>query len=98
MSGVENRLRDLVADHFCGDERFDTSPRVADRDQLTSTIAFVSALGFDSLDRIELEMLLEEEFGIVGPDPAIAEAILNGTFGDLLATVEAKIAAGKHGQ
>ncbi|MDH0733735.1 acyl carrier protein [Pseudomonas sichuanensis] len=58
MSGdVEQRVKKVVAEQL--------GVNVVD---IVSTSSFVNELGADSLDRVELIMELEEEFGIEIPD------------------------------
>ena len=57
-------------------------------DQITDSADF-DDLGADSLDRVELIMMIEEEFGIDIPDPD-AETI--NTVGDAVAYVECRFA------
>jgi acyl carrier protein len=51
--------------------------------------ALLTDLGFDSLDAVEVAMLLEEEHGIEIDDAAIESV---KTFGDLVGLVERKLA------
>lgn len=65
-----NRIREIIADET------DT-----ELDQVTREAGLVSDLGADSLQKIEIVMRLEEEFGVEIPDEA-AESI--HTVGDAL--------------
>lgn len=55
---------------------------------ITKDASFIDDLGADSLDTVELVMMVEEEFGIELPDE---EAELINTFGDLVKLVEARV-------
>lgn len=59
-------------------------PASADRD--------MPNLGADSLDMVELAMVIEEEFGIILPDDEV-EAITGFTFGQLVDCVHARLGA-----
>lgn len=71
---VEERLRNLVADHLGLDE-----------DKITPVSLFVDDLGADSLDEIELLMIVEDEFGV---EIADADAEKIKAFVEALALVE----------
>ncbi len=57
MSSVEERVIEIVSEQM----------GVA-KDQITRDTSFVTDLGADSLDTVELVMEFEEEFGITIPD------------------------------
>ena len=59
MSDVEAKVKEIVIEHLGADE-----------DKVTLDASFVDDLGADSLDRVELVMAFEEEFGVEIPDDA----------------------------
>lgn len=59
MSDIEARVQRIVAEHLDVDE-----------EKVTGNANFMDDLGADSLDRVELVMAFEEEFGIEIPDEA----------------------------
>ena len=59
MASVEERVIDIVADQLG-----------VDKDKISRATNFISDLGADSLDTVELVMELEEEFDINIPDDA----------------------------
>lgn len=61
---------------------------IFDEDMIKDNASFVEDLGADELDRVELIIAIEEEFGIAIED-ADAEKLL--TFGDAVAYVEKKL-------
>lgn len=64
MSDVLSRVKSIVVEHLGVEES-----------KVTEQSSFVDDLGADSLDRVELVMAFEEEFGVEIPDEA-AEKIL----------------------
>lgn len=54
---LERNIKSIIADELGCDDH-----------EITPTARFVDDLGADSLDRIELAMRFEEEFGIEVPD------------------------------
>ncbi len=75
MSEVADRVKSIVVD------KLGVQP-----DQVTETASFITALGADSLDTVELIMDFEKEFGVTIPDE---EAEKIKTVGDAIAFVEA---------
>lgn len=59
MSDIENKVKAIVIEHLGAEE-----------DKVTMDASFVDDLGADSLDRVELVMAFEEEFGVEIPDDA----------------------------
>ncbi len=59
MASVEERVVDIVADQLG-----------VEKDKITRETHFVNDLGADSLDTVELVMVLEEEFDISIPEDA----------------------------
>lgn len=77
MKTTAERTRQVIADNAgCSLEQ------AADGKHLTND------LGLDSLDRFELTMELEDEFGIVIPDDDAAPC---NTVGEVIALVESKV-------
>ena len=72
---VEPRVRRLVADHLG-----------VDVEELTPDVSLTDDLAVDSLDLLELALVLENDLGIVVPESTLAEL---RTYGDLLHTVSA---------
>jgi acyl carrier protein len=58
---VEPRVRNLVADHLA-----------VDRHALADSVSIRDDLAADSLDMVELALLLEGEFGVMVPDRVVA--------------------------
>lgn len=77
-----------MSDTFTRVAKIVTEQLGADQVELTSN--FISDLGADSLDTVELVMAFEEEFGISIPDDA-AEKI--STVEDAIEVIEAEMAA-----
>lgn len=75
MSEIADRVKNIVVD------KLGVEP-----EKVTSEAAFITDLGADSLDTVELIMDFEKEFGITIPDEQ-AEKIK--TVGDAIAYVEA---------
>jgi len=75
MSEVADRVKSIVVD------KLGVQP-----DQVTETASFITYLGADSLDTVELIMDFEKEFGVTIPDE---EAEKIKTVGDAIAFVEA---------
>ncbi len=75
MSEIADRVKNIVVD------KLGVEP-----EKVTSEAAFITDLGADSLDTVELIMDFEKEFGITIPDDQ-AEKIK--TVGDAIAYVEA---------
>ena len=75
MSEVADRVKSIVVD------KLGVQP-----EQVTETASFITDLGADSLDTVELIMEFEKEFGITIPDDQ-AEKI--ATVGDAVAYIEA---------
>ncbi|MBC7221803.1 acyl carrier protein [Candidatus Bipolaricaulota bacterium] len=78
MSDVANRVKEIIAEQL-----------MVDLEEITEDSTFVDDLGADSLDRVELIMEFEEEFGIEIPD-ADAEKI--STVGEAIAYIERRLA------
>lgn len=78
MSDVANRVKEIIAEQL-----------MVDLEEITEDSTFVDDLGADSLDRVELIMEFEEEFGIDIPD-ADAEKIQ--TVGEAIAYIERRLA------
>lgn len=74
----EKSIRDRVADIVC--EQMGTT-----RDKITDETSFVSDLGADSLDTVELVMEFEDEFDLNIPDE---EAEKIQTVGDAIKYIE----------
>ena len=83
MSDVEARLRAVVAAHL------DVDP-----DRLLAGARLSDDLGIDSLDAVELTMVLEDEFDIDLPDEVVADV---RTYGEVLEMVvyQAELRAGR---
>ena len=75
MSEVADRVKSIVVD------KLGVQP-----DQVTETASFITDLGADSLDTVELIMDFEKEFGVTIPDE---EAEKIKTVGDAIAFVAA---------
>ncbi len=78
MSEIEARVKAIIVEKFGVQES-----------QVTSEANFTNDLGADSLDRVELVMEIEDEFGITIPEE-LAEKIT--TVGDAVKFVEEKVA------
>jgi len=78
MSDVANRIKEIIAEQL-----------MVDLEEITEESTFVEDLGADSLDRVELIMEFEEEFGIEIPDED-AEKI--STVGEAIAYLERRLA------
>ena len=74
MSDVAERVKKIVVQHLG-----------VDAEKVVDNADFIDDLGADSLDRVELVMAFEEEFGVEIPDAA-AESIV--TVGDAVRFVE----------
>jgi acyl carrier protein len=74
MSDVAERVKKIVIQHLG-----------VDAEKVVDNADFIDDLGADSLDRVELVMAFEEEFGVEIPDDA-AESIV--TVGDAARFVE----------
>ena len=74
MSDVAERVKKIVVQHLG-----------VDAEKVVDNADFIDDLGADSLDRVELVMAFEEEFGVEIPDDA-AEGIV--TVGDAVRFVE----------
>ena len=79
MSDVAERVKKIVIQHLG-----------VDAEKVVDNADFIDDLGADSLDRVELVMAFEEEFGVEIPDDA-AESIV--TVGDAVRVVEKAKAA-----
>jgi acyl carrier protein len=79
MSDVAERVKKIVVQHLG-----------VDAEKVVDNADFIDDLGADSLDRVELVMAFEEEFGVEIPDDA-AESIV--TVGDAVRFVEKAKAA-----
>ncbi len=77
MSDVEPRLRTLVATHL------DVDPG-----RLLPTARLAEDLCVDSLDAVELTMVLEDEFDITLPDELVADM---STYGDVVEVVSRQV-------
>lgn len=77
MSDVANRVKEIIAEQL-----------MVDLEEITEESTFVDDLGADSLDRVELIMEFEEEFGIEISDED-AEGI--HTVGDAIAYIERRL-------
>ena len=75
MSEIADRVKNIVVD------KLGVEP-----EKVTETAGFITYLGADSLDTVELIMDFEKEFGITIPDE---EAEKIKTVGDAVAFVEA---------
>ena len=75
MSEIADRVKNIVVD------KLGVEP-----EKVTETAGFITDLGADSLDTVELIMDFEKEFGITIPDE---EAEQIKTVGDAVAFVEA---------
>ena len=71
---IDQRVKDIIV------EQLGVKP-----DQVTPEAKFIEDLGADSLDTVELNMALEEEFGIEVPDEQ-AEKLT--TVGDVVKYIE----------
>lgn len=78
MSDIAHRVKEIIAEQL-----------MVDLEEITEDSTFVDDLGADSLDRVELIMEFEEEFGIDIPD-ADAEKIQ--TVGEAIAYIERRLA------
>jgi acyl carrier protein len=76
---VEPRVRHLVADHLA-----------VDRHALGDSVSIRDDLAADSLDLVELALLLEVEFGVAVPDRIVARM---RSYGDVVDGVLRLIAA-----
>ena len=77
---IQNRIMEMVADRF--------NKSVED---LTRDTEFVSDLGADSLDQVELTIDIEDEFGLPEvPEDALVKIV---TIGDLVDYVESALEA-----
>jgi acyl carrier protein len=65
MSDTLERIKKLVAEHLGVEE-----------EKVTPTSLFIEDLGADSLDQVEIMMMVEEEFNLEIPD-AEARKVLN---------------------
>jgi acyl carrier protein len=83
MSDIEVQLRKVAAAHL------DVDPR-----RLLPGARLGEDLCVDSLDAIELTMVLEDEFDIALPDPMVAAV---RTYGDIVTLVERQVEA-RHGE
>lgn len=78
MSDVAVRVKEIISEQL-----------MVDVEEITEESMFVDDLGADSLDRVELIMEFEEEFGIEIPDED-AEKI--STVGEAIAYIERRLA------
>ncbi len=78
MSDVGNRVKEIIAEQL-----------MLEVEEITEDSSFVDDLNADSLDRAELIMEFEEEFGLVIPDED-AEKIT--TVGEAIAYIERRLA------
>ncbi|MCR4659133.1 MAG: acyl carrier protein [Bacteroidales bacterium] len=74
MSEIENKVKAIIVEKLCVDEK-----------KVTPEASFTNDLGADSLDTVELIMELEKEFDIEIPEDA-AEHI--ATVGDAISYIE----------
>jgi len=74
MSDVAERVKKIVIQHLG-----------VDAEKVVDNADFIDDLGADSLDRVELVMAFEEEFGVEIPDDA-AESIV--TVGDAVKFID----------
>jgi acyl carrier protein len=74
MSDIAQRVKEIIAEQL-----------MVELEEITEDSTFVDDLGADSLDRVELIMEFEEEFGIEIPDED-AEKI--STVGEAIAYIE----------
>jgi acyl carrier protein len=79
MSDVAERVKKIVIQHLG-----------VDAEKVVDNADFIDDLGADSLDRVELVMAFEEEFGVEIPDDA-AESIV--TVGDAVKFIDKAKAA-----
>jgi acyl carrier protein len=77
MSGVEDKVRDIIAEELG-----------VEREKLTDDASFMEDLGADSLDQVELVMAFEKEFDIDIPDE---DAEKMRTVGDALKYLHEKM-------
>jgi acyl carrier protein len=75
MSDVAERVKKIVIQHLG-----------VDAEKVVDNADFIDDLGADSLDRVELVMAFEEEFGVEVPDE---EAEKLQTVGDVVKYIEA---------
>ena len=85
MASVEDRVFDLVAEQLG-----------FDREKITVETNFVSDLGADSLDQVELIMELEREFDITIPDESAEKIQRVGERWGFLITSVAQIVSSGH--
>jgi acyl carrier protein len=81
---VEPRVRRLVADHLG-----------VDVEELTHDVSLTDDLAADSLDLLELALVLEREFDVVVPESALEQV---RTYGDLVHTVHGLGAGRRDGE
>lgn len=74
MSEIEAKVKQIIVDKLSVSE-----------DEVTNEASFQQDLGADSLDQVELIMMLEEEFGITIPE---TESSKIATVGDVIAYIE----------
>ena len=83
MIDTETKLRALVAEHLN-----------READSITTDAVFGTDLGADSLDSVELSMLVEDAFQIELTDDEALDAFdVEKTFGDALKLVQNKLDA-----
>lgn len=79
---IAREVRQIIADR-CG----------RSVESITPDLSLEGGLGVDSLTMIELNVALEERFQIVAPDFASPDELPIRTVGDVIAFVEAQVAA-----
>jgi acyl carrier protein len=82
MANVEEKIRTIILEHFNSQK---DKPKEIKPEDIKPESDFLTDLGADSLDSVELLMAFEDEFNIVIPDE---EAMSLRTFGDVILHIE----------